>query len=261
MTSAAPMVELDARIGEVLAAAANLPPAVLGAFRERVYDLLSHHRSSVLKHHRLPGGRRAQKWLATRLYRFTRAPERPGHAADVYGEGFAAAVSGETFGPDALRRVEFGGTVTSRALMAIPTGLGAARRKQFARLLESGALSVTPTGALVRERAGRARDARGARSELWGVLRRSRRQAPALGYEAQFRSVQARHLPKFEADLGRAVTAAGRAALAERARDRGLRRGAYLAALRAYLDQNPRKYAEARRWAAAAARGVSERSA
>lgn len=254
--NAAKLVELDARIGEAVAAMGLLPAGVHGAFRERIYDLLSHHRDSVLKHHGLPGGRRAQKWLATRLFRFTRAVGGESRIAELMGEGFGAAVSGETFGPGALRQVEFGGTMSGE-MMAIPAGRGRANPKEFRRLLAlrgaRGGLDVAPSGALVREAEGRRH---GLRSELWGVLRRTRRQPRQLGYYARFADVQSRHAERFEADLDRAMTAAGREALAERARDRGLQRGVYVGTLRKYLEQNPGKHAEARRVAAAAARAA-----
>lgn len=254
-------LRIDARIGQALAQVALLPAAVQAAFRERLYDLLSHHRLHVLKHHRLPSGRAAQRMLATRLWRYTRASARD---AGVAGEAFVAAASGDTYGADAFRRLEFGGDVAAGAPMAVPIGAGRvlARRDRAAwrRLLGSGVLEAIRTRAgrtlLIRETAGRARDAGGAKSLLYAVLTRRRRQPAQLGYFAGFEAVQARHVAKMEQDLERAASAAGQAALVEASRERAALDAAYLQGLRRYLAAHPNRLREARAAGLAARRAA-----
>lgn len=255
---ARPVVELDVKIAEALAAVALLPAGTQGAFRERIYDLLSHHRLSVLRHHGLPGGRPAQQMLATRLYRYTRAETKGGRIVELVGEGFAAAESGEIFARGNLALLEHGGTVSSGQPMAIPTGQGRGQfggglrtHGNFASLLRSRGLDVSPSGALFTSTARG-----GLRTVLWGVLRRSRRQRPVLGYYRQFEDVQRRHVSKFERDLELAMTASGRIALEERAKEKAHRRAVYVATLRKYLEAHPGRLAEANRVAGLAAKAA-----
>lgn len=244
-------VEIDVRLGQVLATVALMPAAVQSAFRERLYDLLSHHRLSVLKHHQLPSKRRAQQMLASRTYRYTRADAAGalGGGLGVVGEGFLAAESGQTYGRDAFKRLEEGGEVSAREAMIIPVGAGrrlALRdRAAWERLLHGDVdLIRAPSGRMLLVRQSIRKGS--IKETIYGVLSRRRRQPAQLGYYRQFDSVQGRHVAKLEADLDRAQTAAGQAAIVERAAE-GRRLGeAYLAGLRRYLDANPGRLREAR---------------
>lgn len=237
-------------LGEVLATVSLLPSAVQASFRERLYDALSHHRLSVLKHHQLPGGRRAQRMIASRTYRYT----KPGEGAAVMGEGFAAAETGSTFGPAALLQLERGGDIAAGEGMIVPVGAGRrlAQRDRAAweRLLRGDVdLVRAPSGRmlLVRHTLGKHSDGTGGVKEtIYGVMTRRRRQPAQLGFYRQWESVEARHVAKMDADLGRAVTAAGQAALVERAAESRVLGAAYVDGLRRYLAVNPGKLREAR---------------
>lgn len=239
---AALTAEVEAQLGYL--------PTVLGAtVRERVYDMLSHHRLTVGKSvgRTFPGRRRAQQWILSRTYRFT----SPLRELKSSGEGILPAVLGESFYAastgfladvdDEFEHLERGGTVSSSDVMAIPTGAG--RRaisgglrttKQFAdKLRRPGGLDVSPTGALFDTEA--ARKGAGLRSSLYGVLRRRRHQDPILHWYSTFDSVSARHLRRMETDAAFALDFAGRASLAERSemlkQERAVFRGAFNEAL------------------------------
>lgn len=254
---------LDAKIGRVLAEVALLPSAVQGAFRTRVYDLLSHHRLSVMKHNALPGGRRAQQMLATRLWRYTRVSTDPRAVAGVVGEGFAAADTGEDYGGSFLKQLEGGASIRAGAPMIVPVGAGremlargsaANAHRAWRELLRNGDTDLIrgPSGRLLLVGS---KDTRGGVKQIiYGVMTRRRRQRPVLGFYRQFDDVQARHVAKFERDLDRAATAAGQEALVERAGENKTISAAYVEALKRYLDANPGRHAGARRAAQAAAR-------
>lgn len=241
-----------AGIGEVMATLGYLPPALAGAIAERNFDLVSHHKRSVLKHHQLPARSSATRFLASRFFVYGRKTKStPTRIEDAQGESFMAAASGETFGEDRLRVLEEGGTITSNAPMAMPfappTATGWIERV-FRRGLKAHAFGITPGGLIIRHEAGR-----GGMGEVIGKFIRSRRQRPLLGFFRQFASVMPRHLPKYERAAAMALTAAGREALEHRTTIAEAGSAAYASVLKAQIDAGVR-LTKARRVARAAAR-------
>jgi|GEM_PF-4099127 len=220
-------IKLDVAVnpGDVLRQIVNMPPAVLGVFGEFMFDLMSHHRSSVLKHHGLPAKQSATAMIATRLHRYGRKRKDPQSLSDIVGESFAAAEAGETYGDQFFAQLERGASVSSRVPMAVnfkAIGLeGMARTRATAKFREElarNAFFVTPGGYLVRDNAlssvgpapiGGSR--RRGRTELVGRLVKRRAQRPVLGFHKQWDSVWARHAGKWTRALDLAQTAAGQA--------------------------------------------------
>lgn len=260
-TLANPVV-IDVRLADALAQVGYLPAAIQGAARAAAFDMLSHHRLSVIKNARTwPGGRRAQAMTASRLHRFSKDNEQN---AGVTGQGFAAAVTGQTFGSDAFVREEAGQSITAGGYMALPVGAGAemvksniaGRRQQFRDLVASRALSIIPVrGALllVQKLAGRGKAQKGLRERVLAVLIKRRTEPGRLKFYPTWERIQSEDTPKLEKILSLATTEAGRVKLAERNRAGVAGRAAYTSTFREFLSTNPRRFAQARQVATAAA--------
>lgn len=267
-------LSVEARLGGVLAELGALPHALGAAMRSKVYDMLSHHRRSVLSHHRFPSGRRAQQMLASRLYRYTRADTDPVRPAGIVGEAFAAAQSGATFGGETFKQWEDGADISARESMVIPIAAGAkmmrgaaGARARFRQLIERRELVLV-------ERRGKfpllvkpneADRHGGERSTIYAVLTVRRRQGRILGFYAQFESVAARHLPRLERVLDIAMKAGGEAAVLEEERIKGIGREAYQASFKRIYDEslgvNGNKRRSLAHKAAELARKAAEREA
>lgn len=255
ITASAQVAEAAAAIGLV----PGIGPAVLA---ERFRDAGDFHRRSILRNHKLPGGARATRFLASRLYHYGRKRSPVRTMADAQGESFAADVAGFR---GQLARLERGGAQNTAAPMAIPImgfpdrvrgtkTLGPQIKRQFRDALARGDYDVTPTGLLVREvEGGRGK---GRRTLIAGVLVRRIDIRPQLGFFARWTEVEPRVAAKLERDAALILTEAGRAAIAERERAGAASRVAAKAARVEALLRSPGDYAGARKAAAAAAAKV-----
>ncbi|MEM1183688.1 MAG: hypothetical protein AAGI53_01665 [Planctomycetota bacterium] len=260
----------SARVAEAsatLGLVGGLGPTVIAT---RTGDLLSHHRSSVLRRvgRDFPGKRRAQRFMASRLqfYSRTRRPY-PNTYAEATGEAFAAGINDDSAagGPIDITLLERGGRrVSAGGPMAIPllgfrnlhqSAPALGRVRQFRDQLKRNRYDVTPSGLLVADIAGTR--ARGARSLVAGVLRRSTVHRPLLGFFAEFDRIEPRHAVKLERDLGKLVTVAGRAALQDRLVRHERVRALGAAAFAEHLKMNPGDHAGARKAALEISRRVN----
>ncbi len=261
-------IQANVRMGEALAQVAYLPVCAQGAMKTAVFDIVSHHRLSMIKQAaKWPGGRRAQAMVASRLHRFSK--DNDGDAG-VTGQGFAAAVTGTKFGPDQFMREETGKEVSSSEFMAIPIGAGLAmtrsgikgRRQEYRDLIASRQLKIIRSRGkllVIRELKGRGKKDKGLRSQILAVLVKRRSEPGRLNFYSAFDRVQASDVAKLEAIIDLAATEAGRMKLEERVRTGEASQTAYRNAFREFLQDNPRKFAQARaagKAAARAARGV-----
>jgi hypothetical protein len=231
-----------------------MPGLLVQVFKHRAFDLSSHHRRSVLRHHRMPGKRRAQKLLAHFLHRyhvpgkgvsgvnFLREARR--RAGGLYGlhESFVAG-GGDEYGQGYWLRLEHGGVNRTARPMAI---LFRARNRTAADLkahrdrLLARAYTITPTGLLVLDKSKitrRGRYAARSRTEIYGVLRKQATTAPMLGFQERFDSVYPRHLHLLDRDLDIAVAAAQRGGIGPRI----VQAGSEETFARQLLNRNQRK--------------------
>ena len=198
----------------------------------RVFDLLTHHRHSVIKAAAtsFPGGRGAQKMVAANFRRYSREKEKVGAAGAfrIVGESFMrASDKARWISSDLFKNLEQGANIGSADPMLIPIGKGLTTRK-WADMIKSKALTVIQRpgkpALLVKfigpRRSGKLRGF-GGNAELFGVLTHSRRQRPILGFFAGFDRVLPRHLAKMDRSLDRLLTEAGRAANAKEVFDVG----------------------------------------
>ncbi len=208
---------MQARISAAVAQLGLFPSALQGALRERFYDLLSNHRLAVLKRHSFPAGRAAQKMLATRMFRYTKATN-PALPANVTGEGYVAELNGNggDWG-DYFHAAEFGGTRVARSLRIVPLGRGRKGGKPTLELLDmlkrkSASLIRANGRLLVVKHVG----GRRARSEILGMLTPNQKFRQILGFRREFDGVASKHIAKVERDVDTAMTAAGQEALERR---------------------------------------------
>lgn len=253
---------ISADVSAVVAQIGYLPPALTGALAYENYNLVDHHRRSVLKHHKLPGGKAAQRFLASRLHRYG-SKKDPTELADLVGESFAAAQTGKTFGRERFRKLEEGGERTTSRWFAVPIGAlqlkspGArsAAYRRFREQLSAHMLVVVGKGLLIR------RDAhdQGAKTKvvkIIGKLVRARREQPMLGFQEQFDRVLPGHMARYDKALDLAMTEAGRDRLARDLQTRARGAAAYRAVYDQFLNANAGKFSEARRVAKAAAKAA-----
>lgn len=234
------VMAIEAKTAEVFETLALTPAGIQGAVQERLYDLVAHHRLSTLKHHKLPGGVRATRMLATRLFAFAK-PAASGFGVEA--ETFAAAVSGQTFGDSAIEQLERGGVITSSKPMAIPSGQGAkagrnggiVATERFKRQLGQRGFDVSKSGTLFDTAASG--KGGGLRNELFGQLRKRRNQRALLGWNAAFNSVVTRQLALMDEDIEKGMDAAGASVIAGRTTTAIATRSAYDNALKRELAQ------------------------
>jgi len=234
-----PKIEWSFRIGKAMDQLAALAPSLKSVFSWILYDIVSHHRLSVMKHNKMPGRREAQKMLATRLFRYVSIGHQSGGRMDdmdehddIYAESFVAAETGEMYTKNKkfFQILEQGGSVVASGFMAIPIQALAVRglsaRASGLNRLRQGLAdrrfaivnSSRSSGLLVDDDPTN-------KSVLMGVLRTRLQIKPMLNFNAQWEKVLARNVPRLERGLHRAMTAAGRASLLNDAarRELGLR--------------------------------------
>lgn len=215
MTAASVMPSLEVRVDQrhAQAALAHVRGGLGSLLRVRFFDLLSHHRRSLLKHNKLPNRRGGQNFIGAFYRRFAMGGSEGRYARPAaIGEAFMAASGDEyTRGPGAFRLLEEGGTVRSAEPMAVPIGKWAKGTglRTFRRLLkERGVRTVMRAGRpplLVRDVGGRR-----ARTDIVGVLTFTRKQPALLGFYTQWASVVPRHQAKLDRSLESLLTEAGR---------------------------------------------------
>lgn len=189
-------------------------PALAGAVDTWMYDLVSHHRMSVAKHTKLGsrisrGGHGGKYWFLSRSFRYANAvyDRGPMPISKMRAESFVASESGERFGEDRFRQVEYGGTFTSAEPMVVPIGKYRAGeyRKQLMQWLKEQSLQITKSGFLIRGKWRRSKTrSTNVATEVVGMLRKTRRERPVLGFHSQWESVFARK----SADLDKVAQAA-----------------------------------------------------
>lgn len=217
------MLQIQARTAEVVQLLGGLPDVVAFALQEAMFDTVNHHRSSVLKNHKMPSKKRGREMLAATLHRYSKRGNDRAKPMEMSAESFGAA---ET--PEFLLNLERGGRVTSSDWMAIPIMSGFRTLKSgermthanFRKFLASGKLQAirSSKGEILLVHQAKARvvkgEMRGERSTIMGVLKKSRTQRPMLGFAEQWNRIQPKHLAKFDKILDQAITEAGRMKLA-----------------------------------------------
>lgn len=256
-------VLLSAKIGEAVAAVGSMTDGLAAVMRVRLYDLLSHHRLGVMKRQLFPAGRGAQKMIASRTFRYTKRTEGDSKPLSIMAESFAAAESGLTFGANFFENVEGGATINAGGYFVIPAGKGARRtakgiipNARFRELLAAGAFFLGKNGRLFLKSVDMASKRR---PELWGVLRKVRKQRPLLRWYSEFDSIAAQHAVEIDRDITAALGVIDVETREEGRRESSivgaLAKSAYERTLAKYLAANPSaKPALARRIARNAAR-------
>lgn len=203
-------------------------PAGMGAIMKvRGYDLVVHHRRRTIKNAaNWPGGRQAQKMVAANFRRYSRLDRETTAGAGAFkvvAESFMRIRTDPNLRDvdDLFVNLEQGGTLTSKSAMLIPVGKGLTTRR-WSQLIASRQLTLIPRpgkAPLLIKFIGPRRSGKGegfgGNAELYGVLARSRRQRPLLGFFDTFNSVLPLHLRKMDQSLDRMLTEAGRAANAK----------------------------------------------
>jgi hypothetical protein len=255
---------MTALIGEAVTTLGYVPAILPAAISERAFDALSHHRLGVIKDAaRMPGGRQAQKFVASRLYRYSRRGGRlPVSFAEVHAEGFAAEPNPKAFSDEAIRNLEYGANIFARGAMAIGYGgpaIDAASWAMLKYIKPRGLLASVEGGRRFVDRGNRELGKVGDRTELFS-LRRRRRARPLLGYERRWEVVAPKAVAKLEADLDKVMTIAGQRGLEARIGVADAKRKAYTGAYTGVLAGSPGSYTLARRAGREAAAAVTRDS-
>lgn len=214
-------------IAPVFATLGGIPPAVAGAISEAHFDLLDHHRRSVIKHAQaaFPGRRSAAKYIATRLFRYGRKKANIEFIEDAQGESFGVSRP-DLFGDDNLENLEEGPQISASDYMAVPIAAGLQQRAWgttksgvFGKLQKDGKLQIVyrkgkPALLVAEHEARRGRNAVGERTAVYAVLIKQRHQRALLAFYPTFDSIVPRHADKYDRVIELALTEAGRQKLA-----------------------------------------------
>ena len=214
-----------ARAHEVLQTIEGVAPLVRGAVLERVYDLLKHHRRSVLARHGLGNYRGGQKLIAalTRYYAKSSGWESVTSSTPLlHGEGFA--FSGDS---GMMRNLEYGADIRAAQPMVLP--LPGVNVQDLRRALANrgllriprpgkGALLALPPGARLSSikvgpltrRAGARLSRHAGTITPVAVFATRRYQRPLLGWFRAWDNVVPRHLAKIDKTFDDLLTEAGR---------------------------------------------------
>lgn len=257
-------IGVDAR--QVMATLGYLPAALIGVIVEENWDLINHHRSSVLKHHRFPARRASQNLIAASTQGYGRRRPNPRSLSDAQGEIFMGDVPApDKFGVGFWRTMEFGRAISARRPMAVSfaaiNAVGAARtriQQQFRDALTARRFAVTRGGLLVL-RKGRLSGQR--RGEIIGKLIRRRTQGRLLGFYEQFDRIVPAHLSRYDEFMDLALTESGRESLAlYPGWVHSYTKRVFEAQMKKFLDKNPGKDEDARRVANKAAKVARRRA-
>ena len=212
-------ISVQTRIAEAVSTIGYLPASLRGAITVLLFDMLSHHRLSVLKNHRFPDYRGGQKFIAASYRRYTKPRgDIAGKALDIVGESFlktAKFSENKTEVPGRFKQLEFGERIAANSFMAMPINGGRATAGQWALLREKKLTMIrTKSGALLAfapakmTKAGQFR--KGARTRLLFVLFKRRVQRPMLNFFARWNDIANRDTTaaRFGKMLDNAVAAA-----------------------------------------------------
>ena len=208
-----PSFSLQARGLEVIEKLGYLPSELTGALRVRVADLVLHQRLETGKRVGVsfPSRRKAQKRFFARSFQYSRKAE---FLRELQGESFI--VGGEADpakrGRDFWDLLQTGGVIRSSGAMFIPFSPASARA--FAKAGFGDVINQGRARGLLAVESGRAAG-RGFRSELVGVLRRTRRQPKLLQWFESFDTVYPRHAAQMDRVVEEVLTAEGRARVAQ----------------------------------------------
>lgn len=216
-------VSLDLTSGfrAVAAALGSVPPVVGAVLKMRLFDIVTHHRRSVLKHQTFPGGRSGQKFLAATMKRYSRSEaERGARSVGATAESFTHSRWPGFFG-----QVERGGTVRSARKMLVPF-MATLRPGAHGGVVATSRIAnpwdpawweanrerifITKRGVVVLHM-GRGTSGDPSRSRPVALLRRSRRQRPILGFFSRWDAVLPRAVAAIDADFERLLSDQGRA--------------------------------------------------
>lgn len=288
MTSEGFGIEIEAFIGETMAAIGYVPPILAVAISERTYDAFVHHKQGVVKDagRAAARGNKMRRFLAPMLglkgsgssaittMAYTRKAGRVTAMRDV--------VDAESWGSreqaDVLYRHDASdprSVLRSAEQFAVPIADRYRQRPdRFREMLAQRKFIVVGKGVLLEIQENRDDGARrnirervtvaegvetvftGQRTEIAGVLRKSIRRSALFDFYGRWQRNAPKHLARMRSDVALAVSEAGREALASRvARIRDAQRQA-AEARRAFLDRNPGKFGDADRRAREVKRAV-----
>jgi hypothetical protein len=191
-----------------LAMTRDLAPVVIA---ERNIDVLSHHRSGVLKDasKNFERGRGAQRFLAPRLKRFGRTTggQLPTFLSQARGESFGTERDG------VLEGLEEGGPQNTNESMAVPIAAkyrGARGGARFREKLERNQFVLVGSRGLLIDPDDRKQSER---TEIAGILTKRITRKPRLGFFKRWDMIRPKALAKYERDLDLLTTEAGRGQL------------------------------------------------
>lgn len=265
------IINLDAKIEEVLATVGYMPSALIGALSARNRDFVDHHKRSVLKMLNFVAGDRSRRMIASRMFGYGSKPNAA-ELGEVQGESFLASTTkvGQ-LSSSSIEAFEDGRDIGTKEGMAIPFGPGLPFKGVFAnRPIWRGAAGENKLGdfdfvqvggkTLIvdnRERTLKRRAKGGlAGGVIVGILLKRRHQAKRLRFMDAANKIAPAHQARMESDVDKAMTEAGRAALEESNKLLSSRREAWASAYRTFLTANPRAFTKARAVANAARRAV-----
>lgn len=265
-------LDLEAKVGEVVAQIGFLPPALIQILRVRNFDAMDHHRRTTATKSGLHNQDRARRFIFSRMFRYGAKVKNPLKIEDVQGESFLASrdkSKGFPLDEKFFTALETGGPVNTNEPMAIPilAGLqkgpyGTFPTSRFTRLLREKGFDVVKTkgGKTLLIDVQQRRGQLGMRSVIMGVLARRRIQRPLLGFFKAWDAILPRHLAKYERVMDLALTEAGRQSLARQLDQELAKRGEYGRSLRrAVADPKDPMAAQVAAAAKAAAYKESER--
>lgn len=249
------VLDVNMRLSNVLRTLGYMPAIAIRALAERNFDTLSYHRSSVLKHHGLPGRRKAQRMLAANLRRQVRKIKAD-TIEDVAGEGYAVGLREQNAAGwgKFLASLEEGASIKANEPMAVP--LPGRQPKKFRELLAAGKLTMIGKGLLVQETKGRGNARLGARTILWGKIILKRKQRALLKFYPQWDAVQGKVSARYDRDMELVMTEAGQARLERTLNANAAGRAAAKTEMQRFLAANPGKHREARTAASKVAQQV-----
>lgn len=262
-------LDLETKVGEVVAQIGFLPAALIAILRVRNFDMMDHHRRTTATKSGLHNADRARRFIFSRMFRYGAKVKNPLKIEDVQGESFLASrekSKGFPLDQRFFENLEFGGPVNSRQPMAIPILAG----------LQKGPYGTMPTARftrgvkdrsfdLVKAKSGKTllidvqqrRGNLGMRSVIVGVLARRRQQRPLLGFFKAWDAILPRHLAKYEKVMDLAMTEAGRQSIARQLDAELAKKGEYGRALRRAVA-DPRDPLAAQVMASAKAAGYQD---
>lgn len=219
-------VKISSNLYSVMLSVKNSQLLLKYGLQHRFYDLLTHHRLSVIKNNSFPSEgkgkkRENQKFLAANYFRATRAPdERGGMKVEGLGR-MSTKPRFDTSGgvvEDYFLNAETGKRIRANGVMLMPIGKLVANFRQKVRDRKFVLIKRKNLPWLLVEKLGAGRLRKdgsrlGERDKLIAVLGYARTQRPILGFYGQIRRILPTHQGKMDKMMERMLTAAGRRAI------------------------------------------------